>query len=91
MKSKEIANAVVIYGNKGKLAVLRLTYSINKRWIKVKSRRKYLEDSNKIWLDGLFYLPSENGFKILEDLGIQTPSFGKTRSDFSSKSEKRRV
>lgn len=44
----------------------------------------------KIWLDGLFCLPSKNVFKIPEDLGIQpsTSNFGRPGSDFSVKSEK---
>lgn len=105
MESKERVKAVISYFlaksglqktktedycNKVKLAVRRLTYSINERWIKAKRSKKYFEDSNKIWLSGVFDLPSENVIKIPEDLGIQpsTSNFGRPRSDFSGKSEK---
>lgn len=105
IQSKEKANAVIRYFfaksglqkiktedycDKVKLAVRRLTYSINERWIKAKRSKKHFEDSNKIWLDGLFCLPSENTLKIPEDLGIQpsTSNFGRPRSDFLAKSEK---
>ena len=53
------------------LAVRKLTYSINERWIKAKGSKKYFENPNKIWLDVLFCFPSENGFKIPGDLGIR--------------------
>ena len=36
------------YCNKVKLAILRLTYSINEKWVKAKRYKKYFEDFNKI-------------------------------------------
>ena len=104
-ESKERANAVINYFflksrlqksrsedycNKVKSSLRRLTYSINEKWMKANRNKKAFEIANEIWLDGFFCIPSENSFKIPEELMVEpsTSNFGRPRVEFSNKSEK---